>query len=42
MHDFIQLMAEWGKTGGNGEADLNGDGVVDISDFIVLMSKWTS
>jgi hypothetical protein len=42
MHDFIQLMAEWGKTGRDGSADWNGDGVVDISDFIVLMSKWTS
>jgi len=37
---FVALMAEWGKTGVDLAADFNGDGTVDISDFVWLMANW--
>jgi hypothetical protein len=38
---FVTLMADWGKTGAGLAADFNGDGKVDIMDFVWLMANWT-
>src|ERR1035437_2915292 len=35
---FVALMANWGKTGFGNIADFNGDGKVDILDFVWLMA----
>ena len=34
ISSFILLMANWGQTGMGNQADFNGNGVVDIQDFI--------
>jgi len=39
--DFVNLMANWGKTGLANTADFNSDGKVDILDFVTLMANWT-
>ena len=37
---FVTLMADWGKTGAGLASDFNGDGKVDILDFVWLMANW--
>ncbi len=39
--DFVNLMANWGRTGFGNSADFNNDGKVDILDFVMLMAQWT-
>ncbi len=39
--DFVNLMANWGRTGFGISADFNNDGRVDILDFVLLMAQWT-
>ena len=39
--DLALMMANWGKTGSNLQADLNNDGKVDIIDFALLMARWS-
>ncbi len=39
--DFVNLMANWGKTGSTNTADFNSDGKVDILDFVTLMANWS-
>ena len=41
ISNFVALMANWGKTGVGISGDLNGDGKVDIIDFVWLMANWT-
>jgi hypothetical protein len=35
--DLLTLLAAWG---GDGPADLNGDGVVDVFDLLALLEAW--
>ena len=36
--DFLILLFEWGKT--DSPADLNGDGIVGIRDFLLFLANW--
>ena len=37
--DLAALLAQWQEVGGN--ADLNGDGIVDAQDLTILLANWS-
>jgi hypothetical protein len=36
--DFLQLLADWGSSGG--PSDVDGDGTVGVGDFLQLLAEW--
>src|SRR5207247_7392427 len=38
IDDLLQVIAQWGQTGGS--ADVNHDGVVNIDDLLLVIGAW--
>ncbi|MHC4142527.1 MAG: dockerin type I domain-containing protein, partial [Planctomycetota bacterium] len=38
VQDFLELIADWGGTGG--PADINKDGTVNVEDFLQMLAEW--
>ena len=38
MNDLLVLLEQFGAAGG--QADVNGDGVVDVNDVLILIAAW--
>jgi hypothetical protein len=35
---MLQLIGDWGTA--NAESDINGDGIVDVTDLLLLVGNW--